>query len=228
MKISLKHLLAAVIFLTVIGAHAQPIVHTVSNNVTVAGTTFTFPQFAPLPGTTLTAVDLIIQSSTLQGSLTYVRTSGSRTFNDLEATLSIDPNSGFNGYNSSALLYSRTPSGSFTLNSTVTSRVINVTGTTQSLIGGSAVSFSIDPAQWGAFTGFSTISFDTFLLLGDNNTGSGAFSINSASLLSPTTITLQYSSVPEPGQVAASLLLLSGIGGYWWIKRRKAARRVTA
>jgi len=31
------------------------------------------------------------------------------------------------------------------------------------------------------------------------------------------------SAVPEPGQVAASLLLLSGIGAYVWVKRRKAA-----
>jgi hypothetical protein len=30
--------------------------------------------------------------------------------------------------------------------------------------------------------------------------------------------------VPEPGQVAASLLLLSGIGGYVFLKRRKAAK----
>jgi hypothetical protein len=30
--------------------------------------------------------------------------------------------------------------------------------------------------------------------------------------------------VPEPGQVAASLLLLSGIGGYVFVKRRKAAK----
>jgi hypothetical protein len=30
--------------------------------------------------------------------------------------------------------------------------------------------------------------------------------------------------VPEPGQVAASLLLLFGIGGYVWLKRRKAAK----
>ena len=30
--------------------------------------------------------------------------------------------------------------------------------------------------------------------------------------------------VPEPGQVAASLLLLSGIGGYVFLKRRKAAQ----
>jgi hypothetical protein len=32
--------------------------------------------------------------------------------------------------------------------------------------------------------------------------------------------------VPEPGQVAASLLLLAGIGGYVWIKRRKTAKPV--
>jgi hypothetical protein len=32
------------------------------------------------------------------------------------------------------------------------------------------------------------------------------------------------SAVPEPGQVAASLLLLSGIGGYVFVKRRKAAK----
>jgi hypothetical protein len=30
--------------------------------------------------------------------------------------------------------------------------------------------------------------------------------------------------VPEPGQVAASLLLLAGIGGYVFLKRRKAAK----
>jgi hypothetical protein len=35
------------------------------------------------------------------------------------------------------------------------------------------------------------------------------------------------SSVPEPGQVAASVLLLSGIGGYVFLKRRKAAQAAT-
>jgi hypothetical protein len=34
--------------------------------------------------------------------------------------------------------------------------------------------------------------------------------------------------VPEPGQIAASLLLLAGIGTYVWIKRRKAARTAAA
>ena len=36
------------------------------------------------------------------------------------------------------------------------------------------------------------------------------------------------STVPEPGQVAASILLLSGIGGYVFLKRRKAAKVAVA
>jgi hypothetical protein len=34
--------------------------------------------------------------------------------------------------------------------------------------------------------------------------------------------------VPEPGQVAASLLLLAGIGGYVFLKRRKTAKPAQA
>jgi hypothetical protein len=34
--------------------------------------------------------------------------------------------------------------------------------------------------------------------------------------------------VPEPGQIAASLLLLAGIGSYAWLKRRKAAKPASA
>ena len=33
------------------------------------------------------------------------------------------------------------------------------------------------------------------------------------------------STVPEPGQVAASLLLLAGIGGYVFLKRRRTAKQ---
>jgi hypothetical protein len=39
-------------------------------------------------------------------------------------------------------------------------------------------------------------------------------------------ITNVSASVPEPGQVAASLLLLSGIGGHVFLKRRNAAKAV--
>ena len=37
-------------------------------------------------------------------------------------------------------------------------------------------------------------------------------------------VTSASAAVPEPGQVAASILLLAGIGGYVWMKRRKRAQ----
>ena len=41
------------------------------------------------------------------------------------------------------------------------------------------------------------------------------------------TVNVGPSGVPEPGQVAASLLLLAGVGGYVFVKRRKAAKMAT-
>lgn len=60
---------------------------------------------------------------------------------------------------------------------------------------------------------------ETFTILGgayesDYNVGITAGAISAA--------------VPEPGQVAASLLLLTGIGGYIFLKRRKAAKPAVA
>jgi hypothetical protein len=63
----------------------------------------------------------------------------------------------------------------------------------------------------------SNASFDKIVFRGqyfefDNVTTSAIYSIDPVP-----------SPVPEPGQVAASLLLLAGIGGYVWMKRRKTA-----
>jgi hypothetical protein len=41
------------------------------------------------------------------------------------------------------------------------------------------------------------------------------------------TVNIGPAGVPEPGQVAASLLLLAGVGGYVFVKRRKAAKIAT-
>jgi hypothetical protein len=41
-------------------------------------------------------------------------------------------------------------------------------------------------------------------------------------------ITGGISPVPEPGQIAASLLLLAGIGGYAFLKRRKTGNPAAA
>ncbi len=58
---------------------------------------------------------------------------------------------------------------------------------------------------------------DTFTILG------GAYeSVPNVGITTPS------AAVPEPGQVAASLLLLSGIGGYIFLKRRKAAKPAVA
>jgi hypothetical protein len=38
------------------------------------------------------------------------------------------------------------------------------------------------------------------------------------------TVNVGPAGVPEPGQVAASLLLLAGVGGYVFMKRRKVAK----
>lgn len=46
--------------------------------------------------------------------------------------------------------------------------------------------------------------------------------------VNPNDIAPSSSAIPEPGQVAASLLLLSGIGGYVFLKRRKAAKPALA
>ncbi len=60
-----------------------------------------------------------------------------------------------------------------------------------------------------------TASTETFTILG------GAYE-------SDYNVGITSAAVPEPGQVAASLLLLFGIGGYIFLKRRKAAKPVVA
>jgi hypothetical protein len=67
------------------------------------------------------------------------------------------------------------------------------------------------------FTGtFSTLSWE---ILDPENYAVWNIGVTSASA---------PSAVPEPGQAAASLLLLAGIGGYVFVKRRKAAKPALA
>jgi hypothetical protein len=204
-----------------------------TNNVTESGTIFTFNQFDSSLGS-LSAVDLIINSSTIQGSFTLNRTSGSRTYSDFTAALSIDPSFGFIGYDSTALSFNRSPSGDITMSSGNPNQLVSVSGTNQSLIGGSPVTLSI-AGPFTSYIGLSTVGFSSALLFGDDNTGSGSTSINNANVISPTSMTLRYTYtpsgpavVPEPGQVAASLLLLGGIGAYYFVKRRRKSAPAAA
>ncbi len=228
--------LGIVLFGAASAAFAVPstITQNATQTVITDGSTFTFNQFNPTLGT-LNAIDLIIDSSTLQGSFTLNRTSGSgsRTYTDFTAALSIDPSTGFAGYSSSPLSFNRSPSGNITINSGNLNQLVSVVGTTQSLIGGSPVTLSIT-SPFASYIGLSNVSFDAFLLYGDDNTGSGTMIPNTDNLLSPTSITLRYTytndpvPIPEPGQVAASLLLLGGIGAYYFVKRRRKSAPAAA
>ena len=205
-----------------------------TQNVSTTTSNFTFDQFDSTLGT-LSAIDLIINSSTLQGNITLTRTSGIRNYTDLNAALELVggatllPDLTDGEYASPSLSYNRTPSGNFTMNSTSSFRTFTVNGTTQSLIGASPVTLSINSSVFANYTGSGTVLYTSAILVGDNSNGSGITNTNDSNLLSPTSLTLRYSyttgsaAVPEPGQVAASLLLLAGIGGYVFIKRRRAA-----
>jgi hypothetical protein len=229
LKNYLKPILAGVLILTATGAHADTVNFNDTQNVSTGGTSFTFSQFDPSLGT-LSAIDLIIQTSTIQGDVTYTRTGfATRTYSDANAAIGIDTASGFGGYSSIPLSFARSPAGSFTVDGSNPTQVVTVTGTTQSLIGGTPVTLGINPSFFGSYTGLGTVSFTGFTLYGDDNTGSGTVNLNDSNLFSPTSLTLRYTystgpvPIPEPGQVAASLLLLGGIGAYVFLKRRKKA-----
>ena len=229
---------SAIIGLVLAGAaQATPssyVTQNLTQNVSETTSSFTFNQFDSTLGT-LSAVDLIINSSTLQGSITLTRTSGTRVYTDLNAQLwfaggvTLLPDLTDGEYASPSLSYLRTPSGDFTMNAANASRTFTVNGTTQSLIGASPVTLSINSSVFANYTGSGTVLYTSQILVGDVNTGSGTTNIDPSNLLSPTSLTLRYtytpsgdpSAVPETGQVAASLLLLGGIGGYVFIKRRR-------
>jgi hypothetical protein len=70
-------------------------------------------------------------------------------------------------------------------------------------------------------------------LIGDVRFGEGVFQTGGGitQLFAQSFATSYFTpsaAVPEPGQVAASLLLLSGIGGYVFLKRRKTAKTAPA
>jgi hypothetical protein len=235
MKNLIKSAIVGLAFVGVAQAVPSTVTQNSTQNLTTATSTFTFNQFDATLGT-LSAVDVIIQSSTIQGNITISRAhTGSRTFTDLNAALGLFAIPGITGdvyplesYFSSALSFLRSPSGNFTIDSTTPTQLITVNGTTQSLIGNSPVTLSVGSEAFSSYIGSSTVGFgSTISLVRVSGGGSAATDMDTSNFFSPTTISLRYTytsdpaAVPEPGQVAASLLLLGGIGGYVFIKRRR-------
>lgn len=259
----MKTLIKSVIVgLTIAGAvQATPTTSYVTQNVTnsaitgtsASGTSFTFTKFDSAMGN-LTAVDLFVLSSTVQGNLTATRGSGTGTvkISNIGAALIIAGalGSGLDSdsdsqFVSDTLNLNRTPAGDQNLTSGAPSKAFNLVGTSQSIIS-VTTPVVFDLVTPGAFsfsyytsaTG-STFSYivANFLPLTQTNTGGGSAtaSVTSSNVLAPTTLQLRYtytsaspSPVPETGQVAASLLLLGGIGGYVFIKRRRKQAVVAA
>jgi hypothetical protein len=227
MKNYLLPLLAA--FLAASSVRAALITYTDTNNVTTGGgTTFTFSQFNSAFGT-LSAIDLIINSSSPSGSITITNNAGTpMDVDEITARFRLAGNStlGLSAYNTSYLGLHTTPSSPLTISGSG-SQAFAIDGG-QSFVGGSPVTRSISSAAFAQYLGSGTVSFSTSVQTQIDTTGAD-FNVSSGAFNAPTSMTLRYTytpapaPVPEPGQVAASLLLLGGIGTYFLIKRRRSS-----
>jgi len=196
-----------------------------------SNSTFSFSKFDTNLGS-LTAVDLLLNSATVSGNI--ILNAGSDASGALNSVSGLIRTSG---------------SGMTTSNSTFTSLNFNPTlpvtpnpDTTESfaLLGGqsligSPLTFSIGSGFWSSYqnsggTGNTPNFTGRLVLSGSYSSGATDLSLTTSGLASSlSSYTLRYtyttspgpSPVPEPGQVAASLLLLGGIGGYVFIKRRR-------
>ena len=82
----------------------------------------------------------------------------------------------------------------------------------------------------GGFTSITTFNGSAYMNAGTNTAYMVLWDYggDTGALIQQSTFEPGTSPVPEPGQVAASLVLLAGIGGYVFLKRRKAAKGLTA
>jgi hypothetical protein len=201
-------------------------------SLTNTNTTFSFTKFDSDLGT-LTAVDLLLTSATLGGSVSLQADGGDNTLNSFNASIRTS-GTGLSGTQNSptTVVTSFNPGPGTTVidgNTTAFSIISSpqIISSTQTYSIGSA-SFSSYQNVGG--TGF-TPNFSSLVrtpapqgIVGDP--GTGIFSSASLTALAGYTLRYTYTSVgpspvPEPGQVAASLLLLGGIGGYVFVKRRR-------
>lgn len=227
---------SVVIGLALVGmAQAAPstLTQNSTQNVTISPTSFTFNQFNSSLGT-LTAVDLILNASVPGGSITATdQTGGNMQLIDFDSRFRLPQNLtlGISAYAGSFVSINTSPDWTSTIIPANSSQVFTILGG-QSLIG-SPVTQSISNAKFNEYTGSGTVTVSSFITNAITATAA-TFSVDSTNYFSATNMTLRYtytaspSPVPEPGQVAASLLLLGGIGGYIFIRRRRAATPASA
>lgn len=208
-------------------AQAATLTYDNSVNADTNDQTFTFSKFDTSLGS-LTAIDLIINSSTPGGNFTLTRTSagsGNATFTQFRESLSI-----FDDFDTifDSALTPITVSGNASI-ARPSTNLYTVNGG-QSLLSSSPWMASIASGAWSLYesTGAGTITLTAGLTADPTYTSGKNVSSNTANLFAATSMTLRYtytasapSGVPEPRQVAASLLVLVGVGGYAFMKRKK-------
>jgi hypothetical protein len=237
-KIMKKITLALTIGASVIGsvfAQTSTLDRNASWNLTGSNQNFTFSQFDSTLGT-LTAIQLILNSATVSGSVNITNNTGLPISIDaLRSRINLS-GTGFtsNTTTNTVLPSSPSTSGGFLLGGS-SSQAFTLTST--SLLGLPSTT-AINAGSWAAYTGsgntpnftarlVNTVSSDAGDPLNDL-TNSFSFSAPGTSVTLRYTYTPSIAPIPEPGQVAASLLLLSGIGAYVFIKRRKKSAPAAA
>lgn len=228
MKVAMK--LASIVLLFAGTMQAASISYNATVTADTNGQTFTFVQFDTSFGS-LTAVDLIIHSSVPGGNFTLTRAnagSGNATFNGFDEFLTIDDDYGsvFDG-SSNPININVTGNSSIAKPSTNTYLVVSA----QSLLSSSPYTASIASAAWSFYQGTGLVTLNAGLTADAQFTMNKNITPSYTNLFATTSTTLRYtystppgpSPIPEPGQVAASLLLLGGIGGYVFVKRRRKA-----
>jgi hypothetical protein len=228
MKKILPLILAAIAFSS--ASQAALVSYNATPTIGTTNTTFNFQVFNSDLGT-LTAVELLLNSSVAGGSMSidttiseedallnsvtsYIRSSGTGLTqqNTTPITLSLNPGLAYN-----------VPAS--------TTQSFSVTGS-QSLVP-SPLTYSINSANWSSYLAsggvgntpnFTGRAFTTFSITSDVTPASYNTLYTAASSYSIRyTYTPTPSGVPEPSQVAASLLVVGGLGIYFLRRRRKVA-----
>lgn len=223
---------ALVILAVTTFAYATP-ANYVTQNTTVSadtnGQNFTFSQFNTSLGT-LTAIDLILNSSVPGGNFTLTRAnagSGTASFSGFTEFLQIndDFDTIFDGSGSPLPI-------AVTGNSSIAKPSTNLytVNAGQSLLSTAPYTASIASGAWYLYQGSGLVTLNAGLTAQADFTANKNITPSYTNLFANSSLTLRYtytstSPVPEPGQVAASLLLLGGIGGYIFIKRKRQLTR---
>jgi hypothetical protein len=207
-------------------SQAGIIYQTNTQKVTSRGTTFNFNQFDSNLGT-LNSVIFSIVSSTDSGAFSVQNTSSQDGKVKLSRdTLIVTDNQGNNAdYSGNNAYYTTSPSSSgagYTI-AAGASEVFAITD--KSLISGTAVVTDLS-AFTSLYTGSGNVSFLANIAPSVTITSdSGSFSMADIANYTQLDLTYDYTitaAVPEPSQVAASLLLMAGIAGFLIVRRRQA------